>query len=223
MKKMILFLIAALLPAAVSAQEYELYVGEGRPLYDAYPANLDIAQNESFFVFSYNPESYTAYVYNMNHMGYIIVSSQTGRLIKGNMIPDLNREDIAKKRETYIDFIRKYEKTPVEGKDKEIGALDETQPSFPVGREAFRAFRSSNLKYPQEARQKGIQGRVVVSFIVGKDGSLSHFKVIKSVEPSIDAEALRIMKLMPKWIPATRNGKPMECRYNVPVSFRLHQ
>lgn len=94
-------------------------------------------------------------------------------------------------------------------------------PQFPGGSSALFEYLSKNIQYSKAAKKNGIQGRVLVSFIVEKDGSISNAKVEKSVEPSLDEEALRVVTAMPKWVPGKRNGVPVRVKYTVPVTFRL--
>ena len=105
--------------------------------------------------------------------------------------------------------------------DNKVYDVVEQMPSFVGGLAAWSRFVASNLQYPTKARANGIQGRVVTTFIVEKDGTISNAKVVRSVEPSIDQEALRIVKSMPKWTPGKQNGKPVRVKYNMPVVFRL--
>lgn len=95
------------------------------------------------------------------------------------------------------------------------------QPSFPGGTNALNTFIVSNLKYPVWAQEKGIQGRVVVKFIVEKDGSISNVEVDRSVNPGLDNEAMRVVKAMPKWIPGQINGKAVKVECSHPFVFRL--
>ena len=95
------------------------------------------------------------------------------------------------------------------------------QPSFPGGTNALNTFILSNLKYPVWAQEKGIQGRVVVKFIVEKDGSISNVEVDRSVSPSLDNEAMRVVKAMPKWIPGQINGKAVKVECSHPFVFQL--
>ena len=95
------------------------------------------------------------------------------------------------------------------------------QPSFPGGTNALNTFIASNLKYPVWAQEKGIQGRVVVKFIVEKDGSISNVEVDRSVNPGLDNEAMRVVKAMPKWIPGQINGKAVKVECSHPFVFRL--
>lgn len=97
----------------------------------------------------------------------------------------------------------------------------EQMPSFPGGDAALIQYLSNNIKYPVVAQENGVQGRVVVSFVVEKDGSITDVKVVRSVDPSLDKEAQRVVKSMPKWIPGKQNGSAVRVKYNVPVSFKL--
>lgn len=95
------------------------------------------------------------------------------------------------------------------------------QPSFPGGTNALNTFIASNLKYSVVAQENGIQGRVVVKFIVEKDGSISNVEVDRSVDPGLDNEAMRVVKAMPKWIPGQINGKAVKVECSLPFVFRL--
>ena len=94
-------------------------------------------------------------------------------------------------------------------------------PEFPGGTDALLEFMRKNINYPADAREKDIQGRVLVTFIVNKDGSLTEPEVVKSVDPLLDAEALRLISVMPKWKPGTQRGKPVRTKFTLPVNFRL--
>ena len=94
-------------------------------------------------------------------------------------------------------------------------------PSFPGGQGALMYFISSNLVYPATARESMIQGRVIVGFVVERDGSISNVKVSRSVDPALDKEAMRVVKSMPKWKPGKQNGSAVRVKYTVPVIFRL--
>ena len=97
----------------------------------------------------------------------------------------------------------------------------EKMPSFPGGQDALFDFIEKNIKYPKVAEDNGIQGRVILTFIVKKDGSLSDVRVAKSVDPSLDKEAVRIIKSMPKWNPGIHRGRYVNVKFTVPVTFRL--
>ena len=113
---------------------------------------------------------------------------------------------------------------PVKPKEEENKVFDvvEQMPSFPGGNAAMMNYLSQNIKYPVIAEENGIQGRVVVQFVVGKDGHISDVRVAKSVDPSLDKEAVRVVKGMPRWIPGKQNGQAVTVRYTLPVTFRLN-
>lgn len=94
-------------------------------------------------------------------------------------------------------------------------------PSFPGGQSALMQYLASSIKYPVVAQENGVQGRVIINFVVDDDGSISHVKVAKSVDPALDREAMRVVETMPKWIPGKQNGECVRVRYSVPVVFRL--
>ena len=96
-------------------------------------------------------------------------------------------------------------------------------PSFPGGDAAQIAFLSNNLRYPAVAMEQGIQGRVVTQFVVDKDGSITDVKVVRSLDPMLDKEAVRLVKSMPKWTPGKLNGSPVRVKYILPLSFRLEE
>jgi TonB family protein len=97
----------------------------------------------------------------------------------------------------------------------------DVMPQFPGGDGELLTFLAKNIKYPAEAKTKGLQGRVTCVFTVNKDGSISEAEVLKDIDPLLDAEAIRIIGLMPKWTPGKKNGKPVRVKYTVPVTFRL--
>lgn len=98
----------------------------------------------------------------------------------------------------------------------------EQMPSFPGGISGLRTYLNQNIRYPAEAQENCVQGRVVVSFVVEKDGHISDVTVLRSVEPSLDKEAVRVVRNMPRWTPGKQGGEPVRVRYRVPVSFRLN-
>lgn len=97
----------------------------------------------------------------------------------------------------------------------------EHAPEFPGGAQALRDYLVSNINYPKDALEKGISGQVLVSFVVNKDGSVAEVAVQKKVQPSLDAEAARAVRSMPKWKPATDKGQPVRMRLTLPVTFKL--
>lgn len=113
---------------------------------------------------------------------------------------------------------------PVKPKEEENKVFDvvEQMPSFPGGNAALMNYLGQNIKYPVIAEENGIQGRVIVQFVVGKDGHISDVRVAKSVDPSLDKEAVRVVRGMPRWIPGKQNGQAVTVRYTLPVTFRLN-
>jgi protein TonB len=98
----------------------------------------------------------------------------------------------------------------------------EVMPSYPGDMTECYMFVARQMHYPEEAEEKGIEGRVLIRFVVEKDGRLTNFEVIESPDPLLSNEALRVLKQMPKWIPAKNKGKDVRCRYNMPILFRLN-
>lgn len=105
--------------------------------------------------------------------------------------------------------------------NSEIFVVVEEQPEFPGGNAAMMRFLSDNIKYPTEAQEKGTEGRVIVNFVVEKDGRLSNFNVVRGVDPLLDNEALRVLKSMPNWTPGKQRGEVVRVRFTLPVVFRL--
>ena len=97
----------------------------------------------------------------------------------------------------------------------------EQMPQFPGGPQALFEYISRNIKYPVVAEENCIQGRVIVTFVVERDGSITDVKVAKSVDPSLDKEAQRVVRSMPNWIPGKQNGSAVRVKYTVPVTFSL--
>jgi len=97
----------------------------------------------------------------------------------------------------------------------------EVMPEYPGGMNALMSFLSDNIIYPEEAEEKGIEGRVLITFIIEKNGSISNVEVAESVNPLLDKEAVRVVKTMKKWIPGKQNNEPARVRYTLPISFVL--
>ncbi len=131
--------------------------------------------------------------------------------VKGN---DEAEGEVLKAKEVVVDEKPKEEET-------KVFDVVEQMPSFPGGDAELMKYLSSHIKYPVVAEENGIQGRVIATFVVERDGSISDVKVIKSVDPSLDKEAIRVLKSMPKWIPGRQNGSAVRVKYTVPVTFRL--
>ena len=97
----------------------------------------------------------------------------------------------------------------------------EQMPQFKGGDAALMEYLSKNMKYPPIAEENGIQGRVVCQFVVERDGSITDVKVVRSVDPALDKEAVRVIKAMPKWTPGKQNGSAVRVKFTLPVTFRL--
>lgn len=141
-------------------------------------------------------------------------------------------EDDAKIQETHVATSEetgkavevKYVPVEVVEEDPEenvIFQVVENMPEFPGGTGALMQFLGKNIKYPVVAQENGVQGRVIVQFVVNKDGSIVDPAVVRSVDPYLDKEALRVIRSMPKWKPGMQRGKSVRVKYTVPVTFKL--
>ena len=104
--------------------------------------------------------------------------------------------------------------------DDKVYDIVEQQPEFPGGPSAMAKWLGDNIKYPAEAAKNGIEGRVIVRFVIGSDGTVGNVEIVRSVDPLLDAEALRVINAMPAWTPGKQDGKPVAVRYTIPVTFR---
>ena len=132
---------------------------------------------------------------------------------------DINTED---DKETEVVIAAPVE-APVEEEEEEVVfVVVESMPEFPGGQQALFKYLSDNIKYPVIAQENGIQGRVICQFTVNKDGSIVDIEVVRSGgDPSLDKEAVRVIKTMPKWKPGKQRGKQVRVKFTVPVSFKL--
>ena len=104
---------------------------------------------------------------------------------------------------------------------QQIFTVVEEMPKFPGGETKLLEFINKGIKYPVIAQENGIQGRVICSFVVNRDGTVVDAEVVRGVDPSLDKEALRVINTMPKWTPGKQRGKPVRVKYTVPITFRL--
>lgn len=127
--------------------------------------------------------------------------------------------------QTYSDEISPQTEEPesIRQNDQSAEFVDfETMPEFPGGQQRLLAYLSENVRYPRVAKENKIQGRVVCSFIVEKNGKINDVQVVRSGgDPSLDKEAVRVIKSMPRWKPGTQEGKPVRVRFNIPINFQL--
>ena len=175
-----------------------------------------------------NAETVKDYVYDEPQKQVPVKKGKQNAAIKNNgktilqvvEAPDQKTEAEAPKSEQ-----KQYEATVTyeikEDSPQDVFDVVEKMPEFPGGVQELLGFLSKTIKYPAEAEKAGTQGRVIATFVVRKDGSISDARVVKSVDPLLDAEALRVINAMPAWIPGTQNGKPVNVKYTVPISFRL--
>ena len=113
------------------------------------------------------------------------------------------------------------QKTVVSQKNQKVFEVVEQMPEYPGGMMAMMEFLQDNMKYPADAEKQKVQGKVMVSFIVETDGSISDVKVMKNVFPSLDAEAIRVVKAMPRWTPGKQKGKVVRVHFSLPITYRL--
>lgn len=129
---------------------------------------------------------------------------------------------------TDVTKAEKQEQVQVEAEDEDtlengeqVFRVVEVMPKFPGGDAELLKFIAKNVKYPQESQDKGEQGRVICSFVVDKKGNIVEPKIIRGIDPSLDAEALRVIGMMPRWTPGRQDGKAVRVLYTVPITFRL--
>lgn len=113
------------------------------------------------------------------------------------------------------------QKTVVAKKNQQVFDVVEKMPEYPGGQAALFQYLSTNIKYPADAEKKKVEGRVLVTFVVNTDGSITDIEVVRKAFPSLDAEAVRVISGMPKWIPGEQKGQKVRVKYTVPLTFRL--
>lgn len=140
---------------------------------------------------------------------------------------ELEQQDILTSEDTQMDAqTATYTPPPAVEEEEEEAAQQiftvvEEMPKFPGGDAELLKFISKSIRYPVIAQENGIQGRVICSFVVNRDGSIVDAQVLRGVDPSLDKEALRVINSMPKWTPGKQRGKPVRVKYTVPITFRL--
>jgi protein TonB len=113
------------------------------------------------------------------------------------------------------------QKTVVSQKNEKVFDVVEQMPEYPGGMQALFEFLSQNIKYPEDAQKQKVEGRVIATFVVETDGSISNIEVVKHAFPSLDAEAVRVLSAMPNWTPGKQSGKVVRVKYTVPLNFNL--
>ena len=113
------------------------------------------------------------------------------------------------------------QKTVVSQTNQKVYESVEQMPEYPGGMQAMVEFLQTNMKYPEDAAKQKVEGRVMVQFVVETDGSISDVHVARQVFPSLDAEAVRVVQVMPKWTPGKEKGRVVRVKYNLPIVFRM--
>ena len=151
------------------------------------------------------------------------IKMQVEPLYEGHEYIDDIEEIIERVYEVPIELIEPEPVKPAPPKpvEEEIFKVVDTPPVFPGGESALLSWLSVQLNYPINAQENGISGRVIVGFVIEKDGSISNVQVVKGVDKDLDAEAVRVVKKMPKWSPGKNNGVPVRSFFNLPVAFIL--
>lgn len=134
---------------------------------------------------------------------------------------ELHIEDSEATDKTAITAVMQVATQEEEKEETAVFFIVEEMPEFPGGQLALRTFIAQSIKYPVIAQENGIQGKVFVNFVVGKDGTISQAKIFRGVDPSLDKEALRVVNSLPKWKPGKQGGKPVRVSYTVPINFVL--
>jgi len=122
-----------------------------------------------------------------------------------------------------VEYQKVEEEEVVDKQETEIFQIVEDQPDFPGGDESRMKFLQENIKYPQIANESGIEGRVILTFVVEKNGNITDIKVLKDIGGGCGEEAIRVAKIMPKWKPGKQRGKAVRVQFNMPIMFQLQQ
>jgi periplasmic protein TonB len=134
---------------------------------------------------------------------------------------ELEIDDSEADKATIIDALPQIQQKEEVVEESEIFVVVEDMPEFPGGETALRSFINKNVNYPVIAAENGIQGKVYVRFVVDKDGSVTNAEIARGIDPSLDQEALRVVRTLPKWKPGKQRGKPVRVSYTVPINFQL--
>ena len=172
-----------------------------------------------------NARTVTDYVYDEPQKQVPVKKGKKGGTIKmGNETIQVvgETEDVRIDKPDGIKIIQtEAGKEKVNGEATNVFDVVEEMPQFPGGAPKLMEYLSQNIRYPKETMEANKQGRVIVTFVIGKDGSISDARVAKSVDEALDAEALRVISSMPNWTPGKQNGKAVNVKYTVPITFRL--
>ena len=224
-----------------NASDYRFVIDQTPILDMMFPKRNDIPKDgKVFYALSYDKASRTAFIYNeyvcghYNVPGFMETAFESGaNNLQGNNPSEYNKRVEEIKNAISVYWQRKdslksaqLEKTPVQavladGKS-DLFTVVEEMPSFPGGSVALMRYLKAAVKYPPVAEKNGIQGRVICTFIVERDGSITGIRVAKSVDPSLDKEAVRVISAMPKWKPGKHKGEAVRVYYTIPLTFRLN-
>ena len=139
-----------------------------------------------------------------------------------DVVFDMPLEKVKKTEDSKVKYTEvKVDETEVSQKEGEIFQVVEQMPEFPGGMQKAMEFLGKNIKYPVAAQEAKIEGRVIVQFVVGKDGSISDVQAVRGVSPELDAEAIRVVSMMPNWNPGKQRGQAVSVKYSMPIMFRL--
>lgn len=240
MKHSFLTIILALMSISVFAQtpinpkDYRFMVLQSPKLDQQFPENRENPSgNNTFFALSYDDTNNTAFVYNDYVCGYYEVPAamRAGFKKGARNLQAEDPDEYWKLVQKVMDKLtaKKNDAPAASSAPKVITSSDpnfvydvaDVMPSFPGGQKALTTYLAKNTKYPEAAMKAGQQGRVLCSFIVETDGSISDLKVVKKVWPMLEDEAKRVVMSMPKWLPATMGEKPVRCRFSLPILFRI--
>lgn len=185
-----------------------------------------VSQDGKFTIESYEGLAITFSYIGMQEQKVIIPQGGTRSLTVSlrealHNIPEMMVVAYAPEEKSYP--VPEPEASSASSNESEIFYVVERTPEFPGGMGELMKFLQRNVKYPTAAQQAGIQGKVVVEFTVKKDGSVADIKVIRSVNPELDAEAMRVISVMPKWKPGEQRGTPVDARFDLPINFHLQK
>ena len=209
----------------VEKKDYMFILTHKPLLSNEYPVGKNFSfSSDTYYAISYDYPY--AFIYNDKHCGYFNVPLEMQSGFKRN-VRDLQSENSElfwqRVKKIMADIDKYWQKQEVERVPDGAKVCDvvEQMPSFPGGMGALMQYLSTHIKYPIEAENNGIQGRVICTFVIGEDGSISNVKVSRSVDPLLDAEAVRVISSMPHWIPGKKDGVPCRVKFTLPVTFKL--
>ena len=159
---------------------------------------------------------------DVQSMEEMVVVGMSPKSENTDVVFDMPLEKVKKAEESKVKYTEvKVDETEVSQKEGEIFQVVEQMPEFPGGMQKAMEFLGKNIKYPVAAQEAKIEGRVIVQFVVGKDGSISDVQAVRGVSPELDAEAIRVVSMMPKWNPGKQRGQAVSVKYTMPIMFRL--